>query len=231
MDNKNIFLDLGENDLLTIKKTENEEVVSQFNQKTEQITSFGKKIIKGQQFWKEFYKQELIKSKKKHPQATHNELTSFISKKWKRKKQNKKLINKLKLKIKHENTTDITISSNNNDEIANIHQEEQKDEIIQKLKIQTFKLIYLDNICELKGETILEAIQNNMQLIYINKSNEINNQEQIFDLNQQKITQNNQEIPEITEAQKQPQQDSEDEPLNDEEDTNFQIKNKIMNYL
>ncbi|CAD8094820.1 unnamed protein product [Paramecium sonneborni] len=193
MDNKKLVHDLNKHvNNQTIKKTEIEEIVTQFNQKTEQFNSQRKKIKKGLQLWKEFYKQQLIKCKKKNPQATHNELTSYISKKWKRSKKNKK-INKLGMKIKNENVTDITISNNTIDQIIINNDENQKDDIIQKLQTFTFKLIYLDNICELKGETILEAVKNNHQLIHINKFNEIN-QDCILDSNISQINNNSQEM-------------------------------------
>ncbi|CAD8172444.1 unnamed protein product [Paramecium pentaurelia] len=227
MDYKQLVIYIREDDELeTIKKTENEDIVPQLNQQTKQSCQISRNIKKGLLLWKEFYKQELIKNKIKNPYATHNELTSIISQKWKRKKKHKKIVNKLKLKIKQENITELTIQDNNVEQIS--INNKQKDEIIEKLRTQTFKLIYLNNICELKGEIILEAINNNMQFIYINKSYE-NNQQDIEDFINSKIIQNNQESQENKQVDK--KKDSEDEPIIDENERSFKIINKIMNYL
>ncbi|CAD8161720.1 unnamed protein product [Paramecium octaurelia] len=232
MNNNQSVHDIGEqdDDLSTIKKTENEDFVLQYKQCTAQSSSFAKKLKQGQQLWKEFYKQELIYQKKKNPQANHNELTSLISKKWKSKKQDKKTINKLKLKIKLESITDFAAQAKNTKQIAILNQEEQKDNIAEKLKTSTFKLIYLDNICELKGETILEAIKGNLQLIYINKSNDIELQD-ISDQDKSKSTKSCAEPQEQKESVVMFLKDSENEPVNDENESYFEIANNIMNYL
>ncbi|CAD8082700.1 unnamed protein product [Paramecium primaurelia] len=232
MNNKQQVLVIGgkDDDLQTIKKTENEDFVFQSNYCTDQSSQFGNKLKKGQLIWQEFYKQQLIQYKKNNPQLNHNELTSLISKKWKRKKQNKKTVNKLKLKIKLESITNQATLNKNMKQIAILNEVEQKDEIAEKLKTLTFKLIYLDNICELKGETILEAIKSNIKLIYINKSNDIEQQD-IFLEDTSKRTKTGKAHQEQKEVLFQSQNDSENEPVNDNNEINFRIVNKIMNYL
>ncbi|CAK78437.1 unnamed protein product (macronuclear) [Paramecium tetraurelia] len=230
MNNNQSVPDIGEqeDDLQTIKKTENEDFILSYNQCTEQSSSFGRKL--NQQLWQEFYKQELIYQKRKNPQANHNELTSLISKKWKSKKQDKKTVNKLKLKIKLESIADFAAQTKNNKQIAILNKEEQKDDLAEKLKTSTFKLIYLDNICELKGEAILEAIKGNLQLIYINKSNDIE-QLDISNQDKSKSTKSCPEPQEQKESFVMSSKDSENEPVNDENESYFEIANNIMNYL
>ncbi|CAK63294.1 unnamed protein product (macronuclear) [Paramecium tetraurelia] len=224
MDNKSLVIYIREDDeLQTKRKTENEDIVPQLNQQSCQI---GKKIKRGQLLWKEFYNKELIQNKQKNPYATHNELTSIISKKWKKKKQHKKKVDKLKLKIKQEHITEYTIEGNNPEEMPTNHK--QTDDIVEKIRIQTFKLIYLNTIFDLKGEEILEAIKDNMQFICINKSYE-NYQIGEKDFNKSKATQNNQEVQEKQVVQN--QKDPQDEIVIDEYETNIKLLNKIVNYL
>ncbi|CAD8177569.1 unnamed protein product [Paramecium octaurelia] len=219
MDNKSLVIYIREDDeLYTKRKTENEDIVPQLKQQSCQI---GKKIKRGQLLWKEFYKKELIQNKQKNPYATHNELTSMISKKWKKKKQHKQKLDQLRLKIKQEHIIEYTIEDNNAEEMPTNHK--QNDDIVEKIRIQTFKLIYLNTIFDLKGEAILEAIKDNMQFICINKSYE-NNQLDNKDFNQSKVTQNKQKGQEKKVVQI--QKDSEDEIVIDENETNVKQLNK-----
>ncbi|CAD8081594.1 unnamed protein product [Paramecium primaurelia] len=139
--------------------------------------------------WKSYYNLRLKEIKLERPELKHNQMTYLISEEWKIiKKQFKKvplslnqdedLLNKKKLK-------QIKDNSKFCQEIISFDKQECDSELdfnpfesakfIENLRLKKFKLVINDLTYELPGIAIIEAINNDSILIYLNQNINNNN--------------------------------------------------------
>ncbi|CAK83564.1 unnamed protein product (macronuclear) [Paramecium tetraurelia] len=206
------------NELPTQRKLETDKYTKQrYHSQRIRVSAFDDYGNPKKKDWKDFYEKQLSEIKSLYPNATHNELTSIISKKWKKAKKNLKYFDQLAQKIKKEpikNNSESILNSDNN--LENLQLSKESDQIIEKLRSSSIKLILNNLVHEIKGETILDAINQNRLIIYLNHPKEIQNTKQEDTYNCMQQTEDDQI------------QDKEQDKGNDD---NFQIVNSIKDYL
>ncbi|CAD8171522.1 unnamed protein product [Paramecium octaurelia] len=207
-----------QNELPTQRKLETEKHSKQrYNSQQIRVSAFDDYRVQKKHDWQDYYEKQLSEIKSLYPNATHNELTSIISKKWKKAKKNFKFFDQLAQQIKKEHINKVSESVLNKDDILQkLQLKKESDQIIEKLRSSSIKLILNNQIHELKGETILDAINQNRLIIYLNHPKEIKNTKQ----------------EDTCKSMRQTKDDSvQDKEQEEDIDDNFQLVNNIKDYL
>ncbi|CAD8093109.1 unnamed protein product [Paramecium sonneborni] len=206
------------NDLTTKKKIETNQQ-TELKQEIQRplVSAFDDYKFQRKNDWIEYYEKQLQEDKQLHPNATHNELTSLISKKWKKAKKNVKYFDQLAQQIKMELINKETDSIlNKDDDLQIIQKNQESDQIIEKLRQSSLKLIFRNIVLELKGQIVLDAVNENRLIIYINNEQE---NEDTKNEDSNKCSQS------INDEQKL------DKEQEENEDDNINIVNNIKDYL
>ncbi|CAD8078526.1 unnamed protein product [Paramecium primaurelia] len=206
------------NDLPTKRKIETVKQSKQkYNNQKPKVSDFNDYGQQKKRDWKEYYEKQLLELKSLYPNSTHNELTSIISKKWKKAKKNFQYFDQLAQQIKKEHINKESDQILNlDDNLQIIQNNKESDQFKDKLRSSSLKLIFCNQVFEIKGQLIIDAINQNRLIIYLNNQKDNQNTKQ-EDTNKCLLS-----IKDIQEQNTESQEDDND---------NFQIVNNIKNYL
>ncbi|CAD8103345.1 unnamed protein product [Paramecium sonneborni] len=173
------------------------------NNQNQQININQESKISKYDDWKSYYNSRLKEVKLERPELNHNQMTQLISEEWKLlKKQFKKaplfsnqdeeVISKRKLKQFKDNSkfcSEIIIEKQESDGELDFNPFECA-KFIEDLRLKKFKIVINDLPYELPGNAIIEAVNNDSVLIYLNQNNNNNNTNTVNGTPNEKINPN-----------------------------------------